>query len=96
MDRIVGFWRETLDMILVYLALVCIAIPFVVLSWNVFATGEFLLAVVLLGISLALFLMPVFEKRFRIFAKRNTPTLRTPPISLPSVSRIDGNVRHIG
>jgi hypothetical protein len=68
MARLVTFLRETLDLILVYLALIGIALPFVVLFWFLFAIKGFLLSVVLLGIALALFLMPVFERNIRVFS----------------------------
>jgi hypothetical protein len=61
MARLVAFLRESLDMALVYLALIGVALPFVVLFWFLFATRGFLIAVVLLGTVLALILMPFFE-----------------------------------
>jgi hypothetical protein len=68
MARIVAFLHETLDMTLVYLALVGIALPFAILSWFLFDTKGFLLAVVLLGAALALFLMPAFERQIQVFS----------------------------
>jgi hypothetical protein len=75
MARIVAFLHETLDMTLVYLALIGVALPFVVLFWFLFATNGFLLAVVLLGTALALFLMPVFEKHIRVFSSIDSKPL---------------------
>jgi hypothetical protein len=68
MARLVTFLRETLDLTIVYLALIGVALPFVVLFWLLFAPKGFLLAVVLLGIALAIFLLPVFERNIRVFS----------------------------
>jgi hypothetical protein len=68
MARIVAFLRETLDLALVYLALVGIAIPFALLFWFILDTKWFLFAVVMLGTALALGMMPVLEKRVHVFS----------------------------
>lgn len=68
MVRLIAFLHETLDMTFVYLALIGVALPFVILFWYLLDINGFLLAVVMLGTVLALFLMPIFEKRIRVFS----------------------------
>ena len=65
-----AFLRKTLDLSIVYLTLTGVALPFIViLRLLIRSTGEFFLAVALVGAVLALTVMPYLEKRISVFSK---------------------------
>lgn len=83
MTKLLTFSRETLDRILVYFALIGIALPFVFLFLFMHDARTFLFADMALGGALALFLMPVFEQHIRVFSTRRRASSHRDSISRP-------------